>query len=135
MSQREVFNPNWPRLKNRSPTFNLAVKKGSLLFLSGVGPVDPVSGKIVGVDDIEAQTRMVYENIKDMLASAGATFDDVVKTTEYITPAALPNYKATADIRREYFKKDFPAATGVIVSSLVRPDMLIEIDAIAVLDA
>ena len=75
-----------------------------------------------------------YDNIKAMLESAGATFNDVVKTTEYITPATLTNYKLTADIRREYFKGNFPAATAVVANRLIHSDMLIEIDVIAVLD-
>lgn len=134
MSARETFSPNWPRLKNRPLTYSPAVKKGNMLFLSGVAAVDQTTGKIVGEGDLVAQTRMVFENIKDVLEAAGATFDDVVKTVDYIVPAALPNYAATADIRREFFKDSFPAATGVIVNSLVRPTMLIEVDVIAVLD-
>ena len=55
-----------------------------------------------------------------------------MKTVDYITPTE--GYRGTADIRREYFKNGFPAATGIVVKELLRPDALIEIDAIAVLD-
>lgn len=133
MTARYTFSPDWPRLKDRPLTYSPAVKKGNMLFLSGITAVDPVTGKVIK-GDLEAQTRMVFQNIKDILEAAGATLDDVVKTTDYITPAALPSYKVTADVRREFFKDNFPAATGVIIHSLIRPDMLIEIDAVAVLD-
>ena len=104
-----------------------------MIFLSGVTAADPVTGTVTG-NDIETQTRLVYKNIKDMLEAAGATFDDVVKTTDYITPGGLAGYAATANIRREVFKDNFPAATGIIVDSLLRPDMLIEIDVVAIVD-
>jgi len=94
---------------------------------------DPQTGKILWPGNIVSQARQAYENIKAILESAGATFDDVIKTCEYITPAAFSDYKATAAIRREYFKNDFPAATGVVVNRLVHKDALIEIDALAVL--
>ena len=65
----------------------------------------------------------------------GASMDDVIKTTDYIAPEAVPDYLKTAAIRREYFRKgSYPAATGVVVHSLLRPDWLIEIDFLAVLD-
>lgn len=133
MNKKEVFNPNWPFLTKAKYTYNLAVKKGNLLVLSGMGSVDPETGKTLWPGDIVAQTRQTYENIKAVLEAAGATLDDVIKTTEYIVPSALPNYRATVDVRREYFKNDPPAATGVVVSSLVRHDLLIEIDVIAVI--
>ena len=133
MSARETFCPNWPRLQNRLLTYSPAVNKGNMLFLSGITAADPTTGKIVGESDLVAQTRRVFENIKDMLETAGATFDDVVKTVDYIVPAALPSYATTADIRREFFENNLPAATGVIVNRLLRPSMLIEVEVIAVL--
>ena len=63
--------------------------------------------------------------------AAGATFDDIVMTTDYVT--TWENYRKTADIRRRYFKNNFPAATGVLVKGLLQ-GALIEIVAIAVLD-
>jgi len=134
MPKRQTFTPNWPRLSGRTYTYSPACRKGNLLAISGVMSTDPDTGKILWPGDIVAQTRQVYENIKAILESAGATFDDVIKTCEYITPAALANYKATADVRRQYFKYDFPAATGVVVNRLLRDDALIEVDVLAVLD-
>ena len=102
-----------------------------MLFISGITAVDD-DGNIIGKGDIVAQTRAIFERMGKILDAAGATFDDVVKTVDYIT--TTDNYRRTGDIRREFFKKEFPAATGVIVAGLLRPDALIEIDAVAVID-
>lgn len=127
MPKYQIFDP-W-NLGSRY-TFSTAVKKGNLLFISGITAIDPGTGKIVGKGDIVAQTRFIYKKMEDMLKAAGASFDDVVKTVDYIT--TTNHYKETGEIRREYFKNGFPAGTGVIVKSLLRKDALIEIDAIAV---
>jgi enamine deaminase RidA (YjgF/YER057c/UK114 family) len=66
------------------------------------------------------------------LEAAGATFEDVVWTTDYIT--TKENYKATAEVRRQSFGESFPASTGIIVKSLLSEGALIEIDAVALLD-
>ena len=130
MGKREVINPGF--IDSSRFTFSPGVVKGGkLLFISGITATDE-HGNIVGKGDIVAQTRVIFERIGEILKAAGATFDDVVKTVDYIT--TTKNYRATADIRREFFKKDFPAATGVIVAGLLRPDALIEIDAVAVID-
>ena len=112
-------------------TFSPAVRKGNLLFISGMTATDN-KGNVVGVGDIVAQTRHIFEKMKEVLAAAGGSFDDIVKTVDYIT--TKEGYKGTADVRREYFKNGFPAATGIVVKELLRPEALIEIDAIAVLD-
>ncbi len=102
-----------------------------LLFISGMTARDK-EGKVVGKGDIKLQTRQVLENIKAVLEEAGATFDHIVRVTVYITDMSL--FKEIHQVRVEYFKKDYPASTMVQVSGLVSEDLLIEIDAIAVLD-
>lgn len=130
MGKREVVNPGFPGFDRY--TFSPGVvKEGKVLFVSGITATDD-QGKIVGKGDIVTQTRVIFEKIGKILEAAGAAFDDVVKTVDYIT--TTDNYRATADIRREYFGREFPAATGVIVAGLLRTDALIEIDAIAVID-
>ncbi len=129
MGKREVINPGF--IGSGRYTFSPGVvKEGKVLFISGITATDE-QGNIIGKGDIVVQTRVIFERIGEILRAAGATFDDVVKTVDYIT--TTENYRATADIRREYFKKDFPAATGVIVAGLLRSDALIEIDAVAVI--
>jgi enamine deaminase RidA (YjgF/YER057c/UK114 family) len=66
-----------------------------------------------------------------LLAEAGGGFENIVETTEYIT--TTENYRRTADVRREFFRPPYPAATGVIVAGLLREGALIEISAIAVI--
>ena len=112
-------------------TFSPAVRKGNLLFISGMTATDD-KGNIVGKGDIVAQTRQIFEKMKIVLEAAGGSFDDIVKTVDYIT--TKEGYKGTADVRREYFRHGFPAATGIVIKELLRPDALIDIDAIAVLD-
>lgn len=111
-------------------TFSPAVRAGDLLFISGTTATDE-SGQIVGRGDIVAQTRQIFRKFASYLAAAGATFDDVVETTEYIT--TTEGYKGTAEVRREFFKNRFPAATGVLVAGLLREGALIEISAVAVI--
>ena len=128
MSTNERIDPGWPRYARY--TFPPAVRRGNLLFISGITAVDD-DGNLAGEGDIAAQARFIYGRIAEVLRAAGGTMADVVQTTDYIT--TTEGYRATADVRREVFGDRFPAATGVIVAGLLRPGALIEIDAIAVL--
>lgn len=129
MGKREVIDPGSGAGRY---TFSPGViKEGKLLFISGLTATDD-QGNIVGKGDIVTQARVIFTKIGEILQTAGATFDDVVKTVDYIT--TTENYRGTADVRREFFGTDFPAATGVIVAGLLRPDALIEIEAVAVID-
>ena len=111
-------------------TFSPAVRSGNLLFISGTTAMDE-NNRIVGRGDIVAQTRYIFRKFEPILAAMGATFDDIVETTEYIV--TTEGYRGTADVRREFFKHGFPAATGVIVAGLLREGALIEISAVAMI--
>ena len=111
-------------------TFAPAVKKAELIFISGSTAVDRNTGQFVGEGDIVAQTRQIYKNMQEVIEAAGASMGDIVQTTDYIT--TTEGYKETANIRREFFGDSFPASTGIIISALLNPKALIEIDAIAV---
>jgi aminoacrylate peracid reductase len=112
-------------------TFSPAVRVGNLLFISGTTAVDD-NLNVVGKGDIVAQTRFIFEKFGRLLQQAGASFDNIVETTEYFL--TLDDYKRTADVRREFFRgPPYPAATGVLVAGLIRKDALIEIKATAVL--
>ena len=113
-------------------TFSPAVKKGNMLFISGIIARDPVTGRIMGKGDMAAQADFIFQRMGDVLRAAGGSYDDVVKTMDYVT--TLQGYRGTAEVRRKYFKNGFPAATGVVVKSLINPDALIEIDAIAIVE-
>ncbi|MER5575989.1 RidA family protein [Streptomyces massasporeus] len=88
-------------------------------------------GRLVGEDDPAAQARQVFENLRRCLAAAGATFDDVVKLTYFVTDMAhMPAVRAA---RAEHIPDDrLPAASAVQVAALVRPECLIEVEAFAV---
>ena len=113
-------------------TFSPAVRAGNLLYISGTTATDE-NRQIVGKGDIAAQTRFIFEKFSRILESTGGSFDNIIETTDYFL--TLEGYKETANIRREFFNgPPFPAATGVLVASLIRPDALIEIKAVAYLD-
>jgi reactive intermediate/imine deaminase len=101
-----------------------------MIFVSGLTARD-TDGKVVGVGDAGAQTRQVLENLKAILAEGGAGLDDVVRVTVYIRNMA--DFKAIHEVRAQYFTANPPASTMVEVSRLVDEDMLIEIEATAVL--
>jgi aminoacrylate peracid reductase len=112
-------------------TFSPAVRAGNLLFISGTTAVDDDLA-VVGKGDIVAQTRFIFEKFGRILHRAGASFDNIVETTEYFL--SLADYRRTAEVRREFFKgPPYPAATGILVAGLIRKDALIEIKATAVL--
>ena len=106
------------------------VPAGNLVFVSGQTSRN-AQGDIVGVGDIKAQTRQVLNNIRSVLETAGATLDDITKVTVFVTNVA-EHFSQIHEVRAEYFKSDYPASTLVEVKSLANPDLLIEIEAIAV---
>lgn len=104
---------------------------GRFVAVSGQLALDE-DGKLVGEGDPAAQARQVFENLRRCLASAGATFDDVVKLTFSVTDMAyMPAVRAARD---EHISPGrLPAASAVQVAALVSPDFLMEIEAFALL--
>ncbi len=129
--KKETIASSHPRYQKL--TYREGVKKGDILCISGTGAAHPVTREMVGIGDVVAQTKQIYEKMQTVLAEAGASFEDVVKTVDYIAPAGFKDYQETDRIRREYFTRAFPAASGVVVNQLLRPEMLNEIDCIALL--
>jgi enamine deaminase RidA (YjgF/YER057c/UK114 family) len=125
----ETINPGWPRYERY--TFSPAVRKGNLLFISGLTATDE-EGNLIGEDDIVAQTRHIFGQMEAILRAASGSLDDIVKTVDYVV--MTDHYRETPQVRREVFPHGFPAATGIVVKALLRPGALIEIDAVAVLD-
>ena len=102
----------------------------SVVVFSGQAPLD-ADGELVGEGDFEAQARQVFQNLEIVLGQAGATFEDVIKLTAYVTDMTrLGDY---GRVRAEYLKGRRPAVTTVGVQSLAFPGMLIEVEALAVL--
>ena len=110
--------------------FTHVVRAGRLVFVSGCVASDE-NGKTVGGADVIAQARQVHENIKRCLAAAGATFADVCKVTVFLKNIADREKVNVA--RKEYLGPQRPASTLVEISRLVRDDLLVEIEAVAVL--
>ena len=88
----------------------------------------------MGKGEIRAQTTQTMENVKTVLEAAGATIDDVVKVTVFVTNVK-DDLAAIHEVRAKYFKSDYPASTLVEVKSLVGEDLPIEIEAIAVVSS
>jgi len=109
--------------------YSPALKVGNLLFLSGSIPLDPTSGQIVS-GGIAEQTTQVLENIKTLLDAAGASFNNVARTTVFMTD--LAEFAQMNEIYAKYFTAPFPARSTVQVVRLPR-DVRVEIDVIAVL--
>jgi 2-iminobutanoate/2-iminopropanoate deaminase len=104
-------------------------RPGTIVHVAGQVAFDE-QGNVVGEGDIVAQTRQVMENLKIALAAAGADFSHVVKITNYVTDA--DEYPKIAPIREEYLKAPYPASTLIVAQRLIYPELLIEIEAVAV---
>lgn len=111
-------------------TFVPAMRVGRMVWISGTTATDD-EGRITAPGDIAGQTRQIFRKFERLLTSLGGSCEDIVETTDYYTTAE--NYKATADVRREFFRTSRPASTGVEVAGLLREGALIEIKAVAVL--
>jgi len=107
-----------------------AVVAGELLFISGLVGVDG-EGALVGGDDVAAQARQVFENMRAVLDEAGCRFEDVVKVTVYLTD--VDDRPKINPVRQEVFGHARPASTLVEVSGLAIPGAKVEIEAIALI--
>lgn len=102
-----------------------------MVFISGMTARD-IDGQIVGAGDIDKQTRQVCENLARAMSAAGGTLNDIVRVDVFVRN--IEHFDAVHRVRREYFRAPAPASTMLEVSKMVSPDMLIEINAIAVVD-
>ena len=127
MSARRKIDPGW----TWDDRFNLSqgIQIGDSIYVSGQIAIDP-EGNVVGKGDMKAQTRQALENVKTVLQAGGASMEDVVKVTVYVTD--ISRLLETYEVRAEYFPDPPPASTGIEITALAFPDLLIEIEAIAV---
>jgi 2-iminobutanoate/2-iminopropanoate deaminase len=105
--------------------FSQAVRMGNLVFVSGQGPIDPITHEVKG--DIKAQTERMLENIKAILEAAGTDLKNVVSTTVYLTD--LKNFEGMNEVYQKYFPKD-PPPRATVQAGLLR-GMLVEMQCIA----
>ena len=119
-----IHTPNAPAAIG---PYSQAVQTGNMLFVSGQIPIDPATGEFAG-NDITAQTNQSLTNIKNILAAAGYTMNDVVKTTVLL--ADIADFAAMNAVYAEYFTENKPARAAFAVKDLPR-GALVEIEAIA----
>ncbi|NJP08647.1 MAG: RidA family protein [Leptolyngbyaceae cyanobacterium RU_5_1] len=123
---------------NQAPTpvgpYNQAiVASGKFVFVAGQIALDPQTGQIVGTDDVAAQTERVIASLKAILAAAGSTLDDVVKTTVFLKD--MNDFAAMNTVYAKYFDESMAPARACVEVSRLPKDVLVEIDCIAVLES
>jgi 2-iminobutanoate/2-iminopropanoate deaminase len=103
----------------------------SIIFASGQAAI-AANGQLVGDGDFEAQIRQVFENLQTVVEQAGATLESVVKLTVFLTD--MGKLREYTRIKAEFFRSEQqPASTAVGVTALARPEMMVEVEALAVL--
>ena len=117
-------------------SFSQAVRKGPILQISGQGPVDPTTNEYIHPGDLTGQTHRTLQNIKAIVDAAGASFADIVMLRVYLT--TRDDFAEMNDAYQDFVTKQsgaspLPSRTTVI-TGLPREEMLIEIDALAVVD-
>ena len=113
--------------------YNQAIRVGQFLYASGQIPLDPTTGELVG-NDVQEQTERVFQNMQAVLASAGGSLANIVKTTVFL--ASMSDFQAMNTIYARYFASSdraLPARSTVAVAELPRK-ALVEIEYVAVLD-
>ena len=130
--QTQFLNPS-----TLNPTFGwthvVAVTGGKTIYVSGQVSVNE-RGEVVGKGDLRAQTVQTFENVKQALAAAGATFRDVLKSNLYVVGLKPEDVATIREVRSRYFSMTHPPASTLVgVPALVGADWLIEIEVVAVI--
>jgi 2-iminobutanoate/2-iminopropanoate deaminase len=137
MIKRQFLQPKdmWARVENGNllyvPVVTVHGTDHAHVYLAGQMAREP-GGAIVGIGDMRAQMRKTCENIEKGLAYAGATFDDVVRATTYVTD--IEEYYRVSDERFKFFKNRRPASVLIQVSRLGHKDAIIEIEVEAIIE-
>jgi len=124
--EKSYVSGTWERARAFSPA--VIVKGGNMIFVAGHGGFVDDNGKSLA-GDFEAQARQTFKNLEATLKHAGAALKDLVTMTVFITDSRYG--KQFTDIRLEIFKENFPASALITCDGLARPEMLVEVQAIA----
>jgi len=123
MNKEIIYSKNAPATIG---PYAQGVKVGNLLFISGQLPINPKTGELL-TGDIQAQTKQVIENLKAIIEEAGATLEDVVKTTVFLKD--MNEFSLVNEVYGEYFKENPPARVCVEIARLPK-DAQVEIEAV-----
>ena len=133
--ERTILNPSTVTNPLGAYSHSVRVSPGKMLFIAGQVAVDR-NGNPVGIGDVKAQTRQVFQNLAGVLGGAGASFNNVVEFTTYLVgrESVQPFVEARTEIFPTIYPgRDYPPNTLLIISGLVREEFLVEIKALAVL--
>ena len=131
MAKRMSLRPSgWTWADNLS--HDLGVQVDDTIWVSGMIALDP-QGNLIGEGDARAQSDKIFSNIAEILSLAGATLNDVVKITAWLTD--MSHYPSYNDARTAGFPQRLPASATLISPQLVLPGLLVEIEALAVTGA
>ena len=122
----EIINP----LQKPTPVLSPAVRVGDVVYTSGQVGIDPKTDKLAG-PGIQEQTRQVMDNIKMLVEAAGSSMDKVVKCLVFLTD--MNDFQAMNEVYKSYFTSNPPGRSCVKVAALARPELIVEIEAIAVM--
>jgi enamine deaminase RidA (YjgF/YER057c/UK114 family) len=127
---KTTMNPDGLPVPRGSYSLVNIAQPGRMVFIAGQTASDP-QGNVVGIGDARAQTRYVLEKIRRAVEAAGGTMNDVVAMNIFTTD--VKNHRDINEVRREFLGRDFPTSTMVQVVALARPELLLEINATAVI--
>ncbi|HUI96903.1 MAG TPA: RidA family protein [Xanthobacteraceae bacterium] len=130
MPKQQIVSPKLSKPSGHFSHATAIAARGTFVFISGMVS-RRADGTIVGVGDVEAQTRQVCENLKAAVEAAGGTLDDICRVDVYVRN--MEHFDIIHRVRRAYFTAPAPASTMVEVAKMTSPEYLIEINAIAVL--
>ena len=127
MSLKKITSPQVP--EPSGGIYSNCLVLGDQIFISGQTASGP-DGKAIGGDNMERQTRTVFTKIRNLLEAAGGNMSDIVKMTVYVTDMALrPDF---GRVRNDVFPGTKPCSTLVEIGALASPDLLVEVDVIAI---
>lgn len=112
--------------------YSRAVKIGNIIEVAGTTAIDD-EGSVVGANDPYKQTRFIFEKIEKALVSAGASLGDVVRTRMFVTD--ISKWEEIGRAHGEFFREIKPAASMIEVKGLINPELLVEIEATAILSS
>jgi reactive intermediate/imine deaminase len=126
--QKILINPKGTEAVYSSMHFSQAVRSGDTVWISGQVGIDD---KWKVAEGVEAQARLAFQNLQNVIKEAGGSLDDVVELTTF--HVSMADFKSFSKVKSEFFPKDYPAWTAVGVSELVLPNILLEIRATVVI--